>query len=62
MPKFEVGDVVKVSENAERFWVIIESIEEDGYIARVDNDLVNKHFFKDGDKIRINDNDIIEQF
>jgi uncharacterized protein YegJ (DUF2314 family) len=45
------GDLVKVCENNERFWVTIIKLEDEKIVGRIDNDLVFRHEFGYGDTI-----------
>jgi len=47
----ESGAFVKISENAERFWVQVTEVDGDKITGRVDNDLVMQHSFKCDDII-----------
>ena len=46
-----IGDFVKVCDNDERFWVIVEEIDGDTITGVVDNDLIRDHSFSCGSKI-----------
>lgn len=49
----DVGDLVEINQNGERFWVKILEICSCHYIVEVVSDLVFQHPFSKGDKIRI---------
>lgn len=47
----KAGQYVKISENHERFWVMVQAVNGDKITGIVDNQLVCKHSFKLGDVI-----------
>jgi hypothetical protein len=46
----DIGDIFKVGRSNERFWVVIVGrCSTDRYVVRVDNTLVNRQPFNNGD-------------
>jgi hypothetical protein len=62
--QFEIGqnDLVKISNGAERFWVKLVKDEGNGWIAKVDNILVQPKPYTKGSFVRILDEHILERY
>jgi len=59
---YKKGDVVKIRDTGERFWVKITYINGNKIRGNVENILVNTHDFKFGDNIEFEKYDILEQW
>ena len=51
-------DIVKISHNQERFWVIVTNIKGNIITGTVDNELINEHDFSYGNSIQFNKDNI----